>query len=231
MGRKRCLAALLLVAGCGGSSFIAAPSDGGDAGDSTAPDSAAGVDAPVGDTARPGDAGSGEADATASDVGSPKPDAPTPTDAAIDAEACASTVYYLDGDGDHYGGTTTSTGCAPPSGGTWITVGGDCDDSNAMVNPGQTGYFASGYVPTGQSDVSFDYDCDGKETESGNSAKANCQEVSLSCVGDGYLPAVPARSGGGVDAFCGSDMAVACAVTNLVCKAQTPYVTSPITCH
>ncbi|HEX3343002.1 MAG TPA: hypothetical protein VHS09_00465, partial [Polyangiaceae bacterium] len=211
MGGRLCWIALLLVAGCGGSSFSAAPADGGAVEDSTAPDSttsdAEAKDAASGD-AEPGDGGpsapdsSITADAAAdavADVSSPgdaDSAADSPADSAgdspddgPDAEACAAIVYYLDGDGDHYGGTTTATGCTPPASGTWVTVGGDCDDSNASVNPGQTGYFASGYVPTGQSSVSFDYDCDGKETESGNPAKANCQDVSLTCVGAGYVPA------------------------------------------
>lgn len=44
-------------------------------------------------------------------------------------------TYYLDGDGDGYGGSTSSVqSCTKPSG--YSTVSGDCNDSNATVNPG-----------------------------------------------------------------------------------------------
>ena len=153
------------------------------------------------------------------------------SDAAFDAEACVPILFFLDGDGDGYGGTPTSQGCSPPATGTWVTRGGDCDDSNATVNPGQSAYFAAGYVPTGKSSVSFDYDCDGQENESGSPAKASCGVVNLSCVGSGYIEASPVRSGAGVDPFCGSSEAVTCALTSLVCKAGSPYTVSPIACH
>ena len=149
----------------------------------------------------------------------------------VAAEACAPVLYFLDGDGDGYGGTSTSRGCTPPTTGTWVTVGGDCDDSNATVNPGQTAYFAVGYAPPGTTTVSFDYNCDGHETESGNPPKASCQIVDLSCTGSGYLEATPVRSGPGVDPFCDSTEAVTCALTDLVCQAGTPYTLAPITCH
>lgn len=162
---------------------------------------------------------------------------PVGSDASDDAiatdahEACVPRVYYLDGDGDLYGGTTTSTGCAPPDGRAWVLRGGDCDDSNPGVNPGQMGYFAQGYMPTGKSTLSFDYDCSGLETESGAPPKAACGLSGLTCAGSGYLEASPVRSGGGVDPFCGSVQAVTCAVINLVCQAGSPYTASPIACH
>jgi len=152
-------------------------------------------------------------------------------DAGADADACDPALYFLDGDGDGYGGTTSWKGCRPPDSGTWVAMGGDCDDSNPSVSPGQSAYFAVGYVPTGKSDVSFDYNCDAQESESGGPAKGSCHTVSLSCVGSGYVEASPVRSGAGVDPFCGSAQAVTCAVTSLVCKAGAPYTVSPIACH
>jgi hypothetical protein len=162
------------------------------------------------------------------------PDAATDSapDAPADAiEACTPTVFYEDGDGDGYGGTTTWTGCTPPDAGGWVDVGGDCDDSKAQVNPGQTAYFDHGYVPTGQSTTSFDYNCDARETESGASAKAGCHPAGLSCGGSGYLEASPVRSGPGVDPFCGSDQAVTCSFMGLSCAAGAPQTASPIACH
>lgn len=163
-------------------------------------------------------------------AGDSSPDAPD-AQGGFDAEACAPVLYFLDQDGDGYGGTSTSTSCAPPATGTWVTRGGDCDDSNPTVNPGQSAYFAVSYMPPGATAVSFDYNCDGSETESGSAAKADCEVTSLSCVGSGYLEASPVRSGPGVDAYCGSEDAVTCAVTDLVCKAGSPYTVAPITCH
>jgi hypothetical protein len=168
----------------------------------------------------------GSMDATS--VGSDASEDAIATDAH---EACVPRVYYLDGDGDLYGGTTTSTGCAPPDGRAWVLRGGDCDDSNPNVSPGQMGYFAQGYLPTGKSALSFDYDCSGQETESGTPAKAACALSALTCAGSGYLEASPVRSGGGVDPFCGSVQAVTCAVISLVCQAGPPYTASPIACH
>src|SRR5258708_7900347 len=112
-----------------------------------------------------------------------------PTDAAREGaseggEACTPSVFYFDGDGDGYGGTTSFTGCEPPANGSWVRTGGDCDDSKSDVNPSQTAYFAHGYVPTGKSTTSFDYNCDGQETESANSAKAGCYG-GLNCLRSG----------------------------------------------
>jgi hypothetical protein len=212
---------LSLVVGCG-STFTA--TNGSDVGGDDA--SADGDDA-LGEAAPPeartvGDTGARDGAAEA------EPDADG--DGGVH-HGCVSTVYYLDGDGDGYGGTTTKSACAAPDAGTWVTKGGDCDDSNATVHPGQSAYFSQGYVPTGKVDVSFDYDCDGQESESGNAPKASCQVVNLACAGSGYLEADPVRSGAGVDPFCGSAASVDCAYVNLACKAGAPQQASPIACH
>ena len=175
------------------------------------------VDARTADSG--GDVGSRDAAADARDSGQG------------DAEACAPILYFLDGDGDQYGGTTSWRGCSPPDSGTWVTTGGDCDDSNLMVNPGQSAYFAAGYIPTGKTTVSFDYNCDGLESGSGSPPQAYCQVSGLSCVGSGYIEASPVRGGAGVDPLCGSTEAVTCAWAALVCQASAPYTVSPITCH
>ncbi len=157
-------------------------------------------------------------------------DAPMTTASDAPSDACDEpSTYYLDGDGDGYGGTTTVTACAPPSS-QWITRGGDCDDGNSVVHPGQQNYFTSGYTPTGKTNViSFDYDCDGSELESGSPAHAACHFDVLTCVGDGYVEAVP-RNGSNVDAFCGSMQEVTCG--GLSCVAGVPFnTTSAIACH
>jgi hypothetical protein len=208
----RCFAlalALAAVVGCGGSAFTSAPPDpGSDASDVDAEDADA-PDVSLADEPRVSDA---------------RPDAVVP-------DACSPVTFFEDGDSDGYGGTTTVFACAAPSTSTWVTRGGDCDDSNAAVNPGQSAFFAVGYTPPGATRVSYDYDCDGQESESGNAPKASCGIVDLSCVGSGYLVATPMRSGSGVDSFCGSVGAATCALTDLVCQAGVPYSASPIACH
>jgi hypothetical protein len=68
---------------------------------------------------------------------------------------CASLVWYQDADMDGYGGSeTTYTGCEPPPG--YVEVGGDCDDANFDVHPGQYDFFTEPYGVG-----SFDYNCDG----------------------------------------------------------------------
>lgn len=217
--------ALLCVGmvGCGGSSF--AVPDAGEDGPSVGPDAAqdAAPDVAPTDAAvdRASDAPSSTHDAGADDAG----------DAHATGDACTPVTYYLDADNDAYGGAMSVTSCFPPPSGTWVTVGGDCDDSNGQVHPGQLGYFDVGYLPPGQTQKSFDYNCDGKETESGNSPRASCAVVSLACTGSGYVEATPARSGMGVDPFCGSTSAVTCAFASLNCQAGAPYMTSAITCR
>ncbi len=58
-------------------------------------------------------------------------------DGARDEEAADAITVYPDGDGDGFGATSgTLQACSPPDG--YVTVTGDCDDSNAEVNPGAT---------------------------------------------------------------------------------------------
>jgi hypothetical protein len=45
-------------------------------------------------------------------------------------------TWYIDGDGDGYGGTTTTDACDVPSG--YIAADGDCDDADPTINPAAT---------------------------------------------------------------------------------------------
>lgn len=203
----RRLAILTLVSslvGCASDPFVPPSDDGG------APDAAGAPDGAL-DAA---------AESDAADTG--------PADVAGDG--CAPVAWYLDGDADGVGGTTSVQACTAPTP-AWVAVGGDCDDTNPDVHPGQTTFFAASYVPTGKSDPSFDYDCDGQETESGASPKGGCSVVSLACVGAGYLVAQPVRSGVGVDPYCGSTLAITCAFQSLVCKASAPQSATAIGCR
>jgi len=56
-------------------------------------------------------------------------------DGVVDNDATDATVWYRDGDGDGFGGTETQRACASP-GAAWVTVGGDCDDTDASIYPG-----------------------------------------------------------------------------------------------
>lgn len=145
------------------------------------------------------------------------------------SDACIGVTLYLDGDGDGYGGTTTSVGCEGATG--WVSQGGDCDDSNPDVHPGQSAYFVQGYVKTGGGEISFDYDCSGSESEAGTNPKASCHVMSLQCVGGGYVPATPLRSGPGVDAYCGSDEKLNCVGNSLKCDPGATYAAEIIACR
>lgn len=46
------------------------------------------------------------------------------------------TTYYLDGDADGYGTSTTSSGCATTAPAGWALRAGDCNDGNAAIHPG-----------------------------------------------------------------------------------------------
>ena len=61
-------------------------------------------------------------------------------------------TYYLDSDGDGFGGTTSTTGCSAPNG--YVSSSTDCNDTNSAVNPGATEVCNS-----------IDDDCDGTTDE------------------------------------------------------------------
>ncbi|HEY6476427.1 MAG TPA: hypothetical protein VI456_07570, partial [Polyangia bacterium] len=78
-----------------------------------------------------------------------------------DGGACQ--IFYQDADGDGYGNKngaisagTAKAGCAgaPPAG--FVADNTDCDDGDANVHPGQTGWFGTASKGIG----TFDYDCD-----------------------------------------------------------------------
>ncbi|MES2565385.1 MAG: MopE-related protein [Bacteroidota bacterium] len=52
-----------------------------------------------------------------------------------DASAINTTIFYLDADGDSFGVTSNSISKCDPIGSYSVTVAGDCDDSNANINP------------------------------------------------------------------------------------------------
>ena len=62
------------------------------------------------------------------------------------------TLWYVDGDGDGYGGTTTQASCTQPAG--YVSNSSDCNDSNSSDKPGGT-----------ETCDSRDNDCDGSVDE------------------------------------------------------------------
>ncbi len=82
---------------------------------------------------------------------------------------------WVDGDGDGFGGRQDEPVCPGkvPAGRT--TKGGDCDDTNRNVRPGQIEFFASGYTRVNGT-ISYDYDCNGvEETNSGRGDYQGCR--------------------------------------------------------
>jgi hypothetical protein len=58
----------------------------------------------------------------------------TATSNTITITVTAPTLWYQDSDGDGYGSLITINNCGQPAG--YVAIGGDCNDSNADINPG-----------------------------------------------------------------------------------------------
>ena len=86
------------------------------------------------------------------------------SDATIDDGSCTlATIYFLDVDGDGFGDdANTTSSCSAVAG--YVTVGGDCDDSNELMYPGAP--------PTAEG---IDNDCSGE---------VDPDEALAPCVGD-----------------------------------------------
>ena len=95
----------------------------------------------------------------------------------IDEDAVDGTTYYLDGDGDGFGGEDI-VACAQPEGS--VTVGEDCDDGNASVNPGAQ-------EVCDDAGLGVDEDCDGFANDADDDVLASSQtEFYPDEDGDGY---------------------------------------------
>jgi hypothetical protein len=119
-------------------------------------------------------------------------------------------------------GSTTLRTCSPdglwvdtpcPGGGTCLagkcctatdgdgdgvsTCGGDCNDGNKDVYPGQTGYFTAAVSGT----ASYDYNCSGAEEKQWTDV-VSCQVSGGGCIGHGWATAAPACGQGGTWKMC-----------------------------
>lgn len=232
-------APLLLVGGCSGSAFTVADYEPHESNDPLDASSERGTDG--------GADASRDADSTAEDASDGNAELPDAGDGGDDEagggvsdasdggdeDTCVSVTWYLDEDGDGWGGAITSEGCAPPSGGKWAEEGGDCHDGNADVHPGQQHYFQVAYeIADGSGTKSFDYDCDGKELNEGSpKTTKGCSLLDGLCRGDGYLPVSPGRPGGAsVNQHCGSMTYLSCSLAVLSC-AETKSTFPAIRCR
>ncbi len=90
-------------------------------------------------------------------------------DGLIDEDSPEAFLWYVDGDGDGYGGQELLA-CERPEGA--LELGGDCDDADAAVSPGGLEACGGG-----------DEDCDGEQDEA---EALGCQQRFLDLDGDGY---------------------------------------------
>jgi hypothetical protein len=216
---RRCVAALENEAAAGSAGTVDGGRGGTDRGGSSG-SGQGGTSADAGHEAeRESGSGGTSADAAAPDGGTPISDA-----------SCASPArYYADGDRDGFGrDDSTQWACTSP-GDSWATRGGDCNDSDDRVFPGQPAFFGTGYAHAGAD--SFDYDCNGSEQPdpSQQGPAPNCGDLGLGdCSGSGFEPSE--RTGPELDPICGSTSRVECTPALLVCGTRTS-TTQPKRCH
>jgi hypothetical protein len=108
---------------------------------------------------------------------------------ADESDAMDATTWYYDVDGDGYGDDSVSfVSCSAPAG--YVAMGGDCDGTNAAVNPGATEVCdgvdndCDGTTDVGAADQSvwsIDADGDGYGSDSYSDYLASCEQP------DGYV--------------------------------------------
>jgi hypothetical protein len=132
-------------------------------------------------------------------------------------------VFYKDGDRDSWGDVAqTLLACnAAAAGPGWAPRAGDCHDGNRDVYPGQTRYFPAGYLSLKTGEQTWDYNCDGVESEPAGTA--HFTPCDSKCLGQGIAPAGSGRKAVGVNDYCGSTQ-------RLTCKGgvmQVPIASTP----
>jgi hypothetical protein len=161
-------------------------------------------------------------------------------DASFDVTCGEPMTFYQDDDNDGVGADKSPiSACQPPSSGKWVTIGGDCRDDLNKVKPVVPGdqsppeYSDAGYGDTSKPQgVSFDYDCSGNEEGDPTNAYGGEPDCTgLGCVGVGYVPVNPARSGMGINPYCGSTTIKRCKTVVLVGCSSTQETAPPFRCR
>ncbi len=147
-------------------------------------------------------------------------------------------TWCQDKDGDLYGDPATEKKACLSPGKGWINKASkaraceDCADDEKLAYPSSTHCDGAGYpVNNG---VSFDFNCDTKETECGGvsvKAKDQCMpnpSGPFGCIGMGYLPTK--RTGANQNEYCGSDEFRVCTMTSPGNCKGTIQKHNPITC-
>jgi len=111
-------------------------------------------------------------------------------DTAVDARS-----WYLDDDNDAYGVATTTQACDWPVG--YAAIQGDCDDTDAAVNPGATDIWYDGTDSDCGGNSDYDADDDGYDSKAELSSGTDCEDSD-----DSISPGVTETWYDGVDSDC-----------------------------
>ena len=108
------------------------------------------------------------------------------------ADGC--TTYFLDGDSDGYGSSTTPGKCLCSKSGNYkVTDKSDCYDGNGNAHPNQGGWFK-----VHRGDGSYDYDCNGSGDKHWSQVASSCTLSLEVCSGTaGWSGSAPACGAGG----------------------------------
>jgi hypothetical protein len=111
---------------------------------------------------------------------------------------CTKKTFYQDKDGDTYGNSAVQTvRCTQPA--NSATRGGDCEDGNGKINPGQKAFFTT---PTVSGGTSYDYNCDNKDEREYPKVEACAMDKSGNCVGAGWMALIPGCGKSGLFISC-----------------------------
>lgn len=120
-------------------------------------------------------------------------------------------LFYVDADTDGFGDISKPPKLACPGAPSpgLAALAGDCNDTRPDVRPGQTKFFLDAYPSPINGEKSYDYNCDGVETEPAGVAHFTppCRD---DCAGGGLAPLGSGRKNPGVNDYCGSTTELRC---------------------
>ncbi len=118
-------------------------------------------------------------------------------DGTVDeSSALDASVWYVDRDGDGYGGTTTSVSCSAPTG--YTATSGDCNDSSSSTHPGALDAWYDGIDRNCDGASDYDADADGDDASAYGGTDCNDRNAAI------YFGA-PETWYDGVDSDCAGD--------------------------